>query len=249
MSPARTKRRGSVGLLVCLAVLWGCIDDAGDVGPVSEADPQGVVPGPGEDPVLPDPADPTVPPPPEPPGIRTVAADPAQVWTGPGDRPFEVTLRTPADPAHLSVRIGQRTFALPARTSGPALVQYPCTSCHEGVVLMAERIPDAHRNIQPVHPSTTGATCSTCHVPDSVQRLTVPGGGTVTMDHAYQLCAQCHAPQVRDWAAGAHGKRLEGWSGRRVVMNCADCHDPHSPAVPRRVPFPGPQLPRAGGSP
>jgi nitrate/TMAO reductase-like tetraheme cytochrome c subunit len=114
---------------------------------------------------------------------------------------------------------------------------------------MAERIPDAHRNIQPLHPSATGATCSTCHVPAAVERLVLPEGGTVSMDQAYRLCAQCHAPQLRDWAGGTHGKRLEGWAGRRVVMNCADCHDPHNPALERRTPFPGPQLPTTGGRP
>jgi len=53
--------------------------------------------------------------------------------------------------------------------------------------------------------------------------------------------------QAEAWAGGGHGKRLDGWEGRRVVMACADCHDPHNPAVQTRIPFRAPQLERTGG--
>jgi hypothetical protein len=185
---------------------------------------------------------------PEPEGIRVLDAETVRGWTGPGDRPFEVTRRTPGHVAHLHRVIGRRTFVLSAREPAEVLIQYPCTSCHEGAVLMADRIPDAHRNIQPRHPSTTAFQCSTCHVSELVQLLSLPDGSTTTMDHAYQLCSKCHYSEVRDWAAGVHGKRLEGWFGRRVVMNCADCHDPHNPALALRIPFAGPAPPRTGGS-
>jgi len=210
---------------------------------------RGVVPEPGPDVVRPDPARDDVEPLPEPPALRTLAAAEVEGWTGPGGLPFHVTRRTPGDASHLHTRIGPQGFELAARKQDQVLIQYPCTSCHEGVTLMADRIPDAHRNIQPLHPSTTGATCSTCHVSEAVERLHVPGEGSTTMDHAYRLCAECHSPQVRDWAAGVHGKRLEGWSGRRVLMNCADCHDPHSPGLAPRIPYPGPRLPGTGGEP
>jgi hypothetical protein len=44
-----------------------------------------------------------------------------------------------------------------------------------------------------------------------------------------------------------HGKRLDGWQGRRVLMACADCHDPHDPAVRSRIPFPPPRVRRGRG--
>jgi hypothetical protein len=210
---------------------------------------RGVIPDPGPDVVRPDPARDDLEPLPESPTLRTLAAVEVEGWRGPGDTPFYVTLRTPGDATHLRTDIGRQGFDLAARKQDRVLIQYPCTSCHEGVTLMADRIPDAHRNIQPLHPSTTGATCATCHVSEAVERLHVPGVGTTTMDHAYRLCAECHSPQVRDWAAGVHGKRLEGWSGRRVLMNCADCHDPHSPGLVPRIPYPGPRLQGAGGEP
>jgi hypothetical protein len=169
---------------------------------------------------------------------------------GPGEQPFEVARRTPDAPDQLSRRIGVETFDLALRVRRPELTQYPCTSCHlgEALALGVDRIGDAHRDLRPVHPSETGATCGTCHSAADVEHLVLFSGETVAIDHSYRLCAQCHFDQLNSWAGGGHGKRLDGWHGRRVVMGCADCHDPHAPALEPRVPYPGPTLPRTGGS-
>ena len=72
-----------------------------------------------------------------------------------------------------------------------------------------KRVGDAHQNIDPVHPSRTGARCSTCHAGDNVELLALADGNRATLDETYRLCAQCHFEQVDNWAAGAHGKRLD----------------------------------------
>ncbi len=181
-----------------------------------------------------------------PPTLATVEAAPVQGRSGPGDRPFEVALRTPSRVGHHR-RIGRKTFEISLRST--ELVHYPCASCHVPgePVVQSERIADAHRDVRPVHPAESGARCLSCHAVDDVERLELASGERVTLDHAYRLCAQCHASQADAWANGAHGKRLDGWRGRRVLMGCADCHDPHRPAVGRRIPFPGPIIPRTGG--
>lgn len=176
--------------------------------------------------------------------VREVAAEPVQSRTGPGETPFYVTARTRGSGSHLHQRIGRRTFDLGLRGEDARLTDYPCSSCHEGPMSTPEaRDEDVHEDIQPVHPQETGARCTTCHSTEDVARLRLEAGGTASLDHPYRLCGQCHFQQVRDWAAGAHGKRVGGWRGRRVVMNCTDCHDPHDPAAPIRQPFPGPSLP------
>lgn len=180
----------------------------------------------------------------QPGGLATIPAAPVTLWTGPGQRPFEVATRTTEEEAGHARRFGSITLqtALRARPLG----QYPCTSCHLGrkVVMAEKRIADAHQNVQPVHPKQTGALCSTCHAADNVELLALETGKRVTLDESYRLCAECHFAQVDAWAEGAHGKRLDGWQGRRVVMACPDCHDPHQPAVQSRIPFRAPRIER-----
>jgi hypothetical protein len=183
----------------------------------------------------------------QPGALVTVPAAPVELWTGPGNRPFEVATRTSEREAGHARRFGSITLqtALRARPLG----QYPCMSCHLGrkVVMADKRISDAHQNIQPVHPEQTGALCSTCHAADNVELLTLESGERASLDDSYRLCAQCHFAQVNAWAAGTHGKRLDGWQGRRVLMGCADCHDPHKPDLEPRIPFRAPQIERTRG--
>ena len=183
----------------------------------------------------------------EPGALATVQAAPVEHWKGPGDQSFEVAGRTSEPQAGQSRRFGSITLQTELRRR--PIGQYPCTSCHLGrkVVMAPRRNADAHDVIQPVPPAETGAVCSTCHAADNVELLRLKEGGRASLDQAYRLCAQCHFQQVDAWAGGAHGKRLDGWEGRRVVMGCGDCHDPHKPAVEPRVPFRPPQLERAGG--
>ena len=183
----------------------------------------------------------------EPGALKTVPSAPVHGWTGPGDQPFDVALRTSErEPGHAR-RFGSVTSetALRARS----LDQYPCTSCHLGrkIVMADKRVADAHQDIRPGHPEQTGALCSTCHASNDVEQLALESGERATLDESYRLCAQCHFTQADAWAHGAHGKRLDGWQGRRIVMSCADCHDPHQPALQPRVPFRAPQLERPRG--
>jgi hypothetical protein len=185
----------------------------------------------------------------EPAALRIVDAQPVMGWTGPGGQPFEVARRTSDPTSGHARRFGTITLRLTMRSRSPDLGQYPCTSCHLGrrMALADVRIADAHESVRPVHPKQTGATCATCHAADNVERLALKSGERATLDQAYRLCAQCHFPQLDDWSRGAHGKRLDGWQGRRVVLGCADCHDPHAPAIEKRIPFRAPRLARTGG--
>lgn len=186
----------------------------------------------------------------EPGVLATVPAAPVTNWKGPGARPFEVTVRTEDPASALSRRFGTITRRTSLRTRAADLGQFPCTSCHLGraIVLADERVKDAHQNIKAVHPVQTGGVCSTCHAADNVELLALKSGERATLDHTYRLCAQCHFSQAEAWAGGAHGKRLDGWQGRRVLMGCADCHDPHKPAIEPRIPFRAPQIERNRGN-
>jgi hypothetical protein len=182
----------------------------------------------------------------EPGALATVDALAVHGRVGPDGRAFAVARRTREVPGAHARNFGTRALMLGLRTRTPDLTQYPCTACHLGrtIAAAAERPDDAHQDIPAVHPEAAGAGCMACHARADVEQLELRSGEQVTMDHAYRVCAQCHFSQVDDWAAGAHGKRLDGWQGRRVVMGCADCHDPHQPALQARVPFRAPRLHR-----
>jgi len=178
--------------------------------------------------------------------LGAVETVPVVGWTGPGGESLSVDRRTAAMSAGPSRQFGSITLTIALRDSSAGLTQYPCTACHQGrkIVMENKRIKDAHQNIQPVHPKQIGSHCATCHASENVELLALQDGQRATMDQPYRLCAQCHFAQVAAWAGGAHGKRLDGWQGRRVVMACPNCHDPHSPALRPRIPFRAPQIER-----
>lgn len=142
---------------------------------------------------------------------------------------------------------GGRPFAAAART--PHIGQYPCGACHEQPVTdpgaaAPVSLRWTHLDVGLEH--AAALRCATCHRYDDLGTLRLIEGEPVDFDHSYRVCAQCHAPQARDWAGGAHGKRLGGWRGERVVQNCTGCHDPHAPAFPERMPLGFPRVPRTG---
>jgi hypothetical protein len=180
--------------------------------------------------------------------LQVVSMEPVEGgWTGPGGVAFYVATRSRHEGEYRHRQFGQAVFDLTLRLDESGITQEPCASCHEGQRPVAGRAgtdgESVHQNVQPVHPAQTGAQCLTCHAASDPGRLRLERGGTVSIDHAYRLCAQCHFRQVESWAHGAHGKRLVGWRGRRVVMGCADCHDPHRPATEVRSPLAGLSLP------
>ena len=171
---------------------------------------------------------------------------PASLEIDPTER---LALKTvPTVPVENITGPNQTTFAITKRTDH--ITQYPCGSCHTKPVEkpQQERISKrwSHLNIQLTHGQTTGMDCQSCHNYDNLQTLHLQNGQTTSFDHSYQLCRQCHFQQANDWAGGAHGKRLAGWRGKRVIKNCTDCHNPHAPAFDQRIPLKSPTIPRTG---
>ena len=115
--------------------------------------------------------------------------------------------------------------------------RYKCSQCHNNKeVKIAQASEMAHGDIVQVHGGQKPLDCFTCHKKDERDFLVTEKGAKVDMDHVYQMCAQCHFRQQKDWVGGAHGKRISYWAGQRVVKNCTSCHDPHSPRFEKRWP-------------
>lgn len=126
---------------------------------------------------------------------------------------------------------------------------HPCSSCHEWVESNPEprELEAPHDNFTLDHGMHGRGQfwCFTCHDLSGEGGLRTLEGERLEFDEAYLLCSQCHTEEARDWAFGAHGKRVGSWQGTREVFNCTACHYPHDPAIEPREPLPPPTL-RAG---
>ena len=118
------------------------------------------------------------------------------------------------------------------------LTKFPCTSCHTvGLeTLQKNAIGSTHNDITLENGVHNSLDCKSCHNLSDLNTLSFHGEAPISMDNAYNLCASCHSTQYKDWKGGAHGKRLGGWGEPIVKNSCVDCHNPHSPAFPKRWP-------------
>jgi hypothetical protein len=133
-----------------------------------------------------------------------------------------------------SVSTDSSTFVRPR---SPHLSLYPCATCHNRPLEAMKSTPKrAHWNVPTEHATKSVMSCTTCHASDNLNALRSLGGELISFDSSYDLCAQCHAPQHKDWLGGAHGKRLGGWTPPRVVALCVECHNPHRPRLDKRWP-------------
>jgi hypothetical protein len=137
----------------------------------------------------------------------------------------------------------------------PELPLHPCSMCHN------DRPLDTKPRTFVVAPPPDGAPhagvlrhgggrfwCLDCHMGKDREWLRTLDGAKLDFDESPVLCGQCHSARYRDWAFGAHGKRVAGWTGERQLYACTHCHDPHVPQIPHRDAGPPPPV-RAGLSP
>lgn len=202
--------------------------------------------------------------------LRTIPSTPAVGFVGPEDGSFRVALRTPEighypctachtrpigsksvtldqmhdDRVDMQSAAGVDCHACHDPESPDSLV-LDCAECHERAGLQ-DLMPSTtvHLTVHLSHPSGRLRNCLTCHDPENPGNLSLMDGTTASLDGAYRLCAGCHFTEGEDWARGAHGKRLAGWQGERVVLSCTGCHNPHSPRFPVRRPVTFPKIAR-----
>jgi len=116
--------------------------------------------------------------------------------------------------------------------------RFKCSQCHNNQSVNVPQAAEvAHGDITLDHGGREKPlSCFTCHHLGDRDALETEAGVKVDMDHSYQMCAQCHFRQLKDWVGGAHGKRVSYWAGQRVVQSCVACHNPHSPRFKKRWP-------------
>ncbi len=129
-------------------------------------------------------------------------------------------------------------FLIPERQS--QIVNFQCSRCHN---VPLEEIKNAnadekkaHWNLKLEHAGISTMECKTCHSVNNMDSLRTLTDAQISFNHSYQVCAQCHSKQFKDWESGAHGKQLGGWAPPRVSNSCVNCHNPHNPSFKTRFP-------------
>jgi len=151
------------------------------------------------------------------------------------------------------------------------LMYYPCSQCHDPSRVPNRQIrvlKEEHTDLK-FHHGGGRFWCYTCHNAKNMDTLHLINGESVDFDAAYKVCGQCHFERELDWAFGGHGKRagafqdphnvplthkdllvtdrssIGHWQGKRVLLDCTGCHNPHSPYLGPFKPSP-PPIPRRG---
>ena len=123
---------------------------------------------------------------------------------------------------------------------------HPCGNCHTWTKSdpTPRTLKKPHDNFELDHGlhGKGGFWCFTCHTLEGGSALRTLEGQELGFNEAYVLCSQCHVKEARDWAFGAHGKRVAVWQGERKVYNCTVCHYQHRPAIKPREALAGPQV-------
>jgi hypothetical protein len=120
-------------------------------------------------------------------------------------------------------------------------VTVSCASCHANMepnftTRSSEQLEEFHLGL---HFDHGNMTCLTCHNANNYNTLRLADGTEIGYENVQTMCAQCHAPQHRDFLHGAHGGMSGYWDrtrGPQIRKNCIDCHDPHAPAFPHMIP-------------
>lgn len=145
---------------------------------------------------------------------------------------------------------------------------YPCTSCHDNefVDRRVRQLEEEHTDLAFDHGGGRFWCYDACHNGKDMDNLASLRGRRIDYDESYTLCGQCHFERQKDWHFGGHGKRqgawedqreipatadqllvedrekIGTWKGERVILNCTECHDPHSPAIKSFEPSPPPDV-------
>jgi len=152
------------------------------------------------------------------------------------EKSIDSVLALPGDTVQVKVKYQGGFFWTQTRKN--RIERFKCSQCHNNkAVTISNASKMAHGDIVVNHGNQEKPlSCFTCHKEEERDFLVTEKGSKIDMDHSYQMCGQCHFRQKNDWVGGAHGKRVSNWTGRRVVQNCASCHDPHSPRFEKRWP-------------
>lgn len=164
-------------------------------------------------------------------------------WRGP-DIPL-------VDPSFLDPSASRQSYSDLVRAKED-LSDFSCYVCHERgqppQLKFDEQhrvvVPEEHENIVMSHGDhNRNNHCFNCHNETNRETFHIRDGRDLSFAESSLLCGSCHGPTYQDWEGGAHGRTSGFWDrtkGAAHRLDCVNCHDPHAPRIPTRVPAPGP---------
>jgi len=145
--------------------------------------------------------------------------------------------------------------------------RFPCTKCHDNKFVdgRVRALEEEHTRLTFEHGGGRFWCYDACHKGTDMDNLVSLRGRPISYDESYKVCGQCHFQRL-DWFFGGHGKRqgawedqreipvtadelkvedrdqIGRWAGERVILNCTECHDAHSPSIKPFEPSPPPKV-------
>ena len=145
--------------------------------------------------------------------------------------------------------------------------RFPCTKCHDNTFVdgRVRELEEEHTSLTFEHGGGRFWCYDACHKGTDMDNLVSLRGRPIPYNEAYKVCGQCHYQRL-DWFFGGHGKRqgawedqreipatadelkvqdrdqIGRWAGERVILNCTECHDAHSPSIKPFEPSPPPKV-------
>ena len=173
-------------------------------------------------------------------------------------------------PLRAATARGQTTADAPPFTVVPRqdrMRNFPCTKCHDNKFVdgRVRDLREEHTNLTFEHGGGRFWCYDACHKGTDIDNLVSIRGSRIAYDESYKLCGQCHYQRL-DWFFGGNGKRqgawedqrkipvtadelkvedrdqIGRWGGERVILNCTECHNPHSPSIKAFEPSPAPKV-------
>ena len=93
-------------------------------------------------------------------------------------------------------------------------VSLDCLNCHTRVLKGHDKLGSGNQ------------ACWVCHEQSDMKMLHLFDQTVISSAGSPEVCGQCHEPFYDAWEEGAHGT-----SSALGRVKCADCHDPHQPAI------------------
>ncbi len=107
---------------------------------------------------------------------------------------------------------------------GEELDPVDCGICHDDT---AEELAAGPHGTWAGDPSSPAAACIGCHGVHDVSSSKTPGSPTAS-ERVNDLCAKCHANDLRTVSRSPHGSLVDG----RPAATCVDCHRGHAVTAP-----------------